>query len=117
QRPFTASYSRPYVAHASLAPSLALAEYRGGRLAVWSHGQGMHPLRRNLAKTLDLPIESIVCQHVQGAGCYGHNGADDAALDAALIARAIPDHCIRLQWRREDEFGYEPLGSAMLIQL
>ena len=114
---FEASYSRPYVAHASLAPSLALAEFRGGKMTVWSHGQGMHPLRRNLAAALGLEVDRITAIHVQGAGCYGHNGADDAALDAAVIAREIPDHCIRLQWRREEEFGFEPVGSAMLITL
>ncbi|MBI1773749.1 MAG: xanthine dehydrogenase family protein molybdopterin-binding subunit [Proteobacteria bacterium] len=116
-RPFEATYSRPYVAHASLAPSCALAEFRDGHLTIWSHGQGMHPLRRNVAAALGLAPDAVSAFHVQGAGCYGHNGADDAALDAAVIARAVPNRSIRLQWRREDEFGFEPLGSAMLITL
>ncbi|MDE2007491.1 MAG: xanthine dehydrogenase family protein molybdopterin-binding subunit [Rhodospirillales bacterium] len=111
----SASYSRPYVAHASMGPSCALAEYRAGHLHVWSHTQGVYPLRAALGRVLGLAAEAISVHHAQGAGCYGHNGADDAALDAALIAREIPDHCIRLQWRREEEFGYEPLGSAMAI--
>jgi len=110
-----ASYSRPYVAHASIGPSCALAEMRGGHLSVWSHTQGVYPLRAALARVLGVGAETISVHHAQGPGCYGHNGADDAALDAALIAREIPDHCIRLQWRREEEFGYEPLGSAMAI--
>ncbi len=112
-----ATFSRPYIAHASLAPSCALAEFRDGHLTVRSHGQGMHPLRKNLADVLGLPIESITCQHLQGAGCYGHNGADDAALDAALVAMRLPGKCIRLQWRREEEFGFEPVGPAMLVTL
>ncbi len=112
-----ATFSRPYIAHASLAPSCALAEFRDGHLTVRSHGQGMHPLRQNLAAALGLPIESITCRHLQGAGCYGHNGADDAALDAALVALRLPGRCIRLQWRREDEFGFEPVGPAMLVTL
>ncbi|MDP2376984.1 molybdopterin cofactor-binding domain-containing protein [Reyranella sp.] len=112
-----ATFSRPYIAHASLAPSCALAEFRDGHLTVRSHGQGMHPLRQNLAAALGLPIEAITCQHLHGAGCYGHNGADDAALDAALIARHLPGKCIRLQWRREEEFGFEPVGPAMLVTL
>ncbi|HVC62964.1 MAG TPA: molybdopterin cofactor-binding domain-containing protein [Acetobacteraceae bacterium] len=110
-----ASYSRPYVAHASMAPSCALAEFRNGHLEVWSHTQGPYPLRTALANVLDMPGESMTVRHAHGAGCYGHNGADDVALDAAVIARQIPDHCIRVQWRREEEFGFEPLGSAMHV--
>ena len=82
--------SRPYVAHASMGPSCALAEFRDGHLTVRSHGQGMHPLRKNLAAALGLPIEAITATHLHGPGCYGHNGADDAALDAALVAMRMP---------------------------
>ena len=110
-----ASYSRPYVAHASIGPSCALAEMRGGHLSVWSHTQGVYPLRAALGRVLGRSEDTISVHHAMGAGCYGHNGADDAALDAALIAQQIPDHCIRLQWRREEEFGFEPLGSAMSV--
>jgi CO/xanthine dehydrogenase Mo-binding subunit len=112
-----ASYSRPYVAHASMAPSCALAEFRDGHLSVWSHTQGPYPLRAALANVLGLPATDITVRHAHGAGCYGHNGADDVAVDAAVIAREIPDHCIRVQWRREEEFGFEPLGSAMHVTL
>ena len=110
-----ASYSRPYVAHASMAPSCALAEFRNGRLEVWSHTQGPYPLRTALANVLGMRQEDITVRHRHGAGCYGHNGADDVAVDAAVIAREIPDQCIRVQWRREEEFGFEPLGSAMHV--
>ena len=112
-----ATYSRPYVAHASMGPSCALAEFADGHLTIRSHGQGMHPLRKNLAVALGLSPEAITAQHLHGPGCYGHNGADDAALDAALIAMRIPGRCIRLQWRREEEFGFEPVGPAMLVTL
>ena len=117
RRPFEITVSRPYIAHASMGPSCALAEFREGHLTVWSHGQGMHPLRRNLAAVLSLPVEAITARHLHGAGCYGHNGADDAALDAALIASQLPGKLIRLQWRREEEFGFEPVGPAMLVTL
>jgi nicotinate dehydrogenase subunit B len=110
-----ASFSRPYVAHASMAPSCALAEFRNGRLEVWSHTQGVYPLRASLANVLGLPADAITVHHAHGAGCYGHNGADDVAVDAAVIARELPGHCIRVQWRREEEFGFEPLGSAMHV--
>jgi CO/xanthine dehydrogenase Mo-binding subunit len=110
-----ASYSRPYIAHASMGPSCALAEFRNGRLEIWSHTQGVYPLRTALANVLSLPADAITVRHAHGAGCYGHNGADDVAVDAAVIAREIPDHCIRVMWRREEEFGFEPLGSAMHV--
>jgi CO/xanthine dehydrogenase Mo-binding subunit len=108
-------FTRPFLSHGSIAPSCALALYSQGMLTVWSHAQGMHPLRDNIAKALGLPVDTVACHHLQGAGCYGHNGADDAALDAALVAMALPDQPIRLMWRREEEFGYEPLSSAMTV--
>ena len=87
----TASYSRPYIAHASMAPSCALAEYRNGHLSVWSHTQGVYPLRTALASVLGIAQDTITVRHAHGAGCYGHNGADDVAVDAAVIAMQIPD--------------------------
>ena len=113
----TASYSRPYVAHASLAPSCALAEYRNGHLSVWSHTQGVYPLRTALSHVLGISEQAITVRHAHGAGCYGHNGADDVAVDAAVIAMQMPDRCIRVQWRREEEFGFEPLGPAMHVTI
>lgn len=112
-----ARYSRPYVSHGSIGPSCGLAWWREGRLEVWSHSQSMHALRDEMAKLLDMPAEWIVARHGQGAGCYGHNGADDAAFDAALIARALPGRPIRVQWMREDEFAWEPQGPAMVVDL
>jgi CO/xanthine dehydrogenase Mo-binding subunit len=110
-----ATYSRPYIAHASMGPSCALAEYRNGHLSVWSHTQGPYPLQAALANVLGLPKDRITVRHVQSAGCYGHNGADDVAVDASVIALQIPDQCIRVQWRREEEFGFEPIGTAMTV--
>ncbi|MDR3529622.1 MAG: molybdopterin-dependent oxidoreductase [Rhodopila sp.] len=111
------TYSRPFVAHAALAPSCGLAEYRDGHLSVWSHTQGVYPLRNSIADILGLRRDQVTVRHAHGAGCYGHNGADDAALDAAIIAMQIPDHCIRVQWRREEEFGFEPVSTAHMTRL
>lgn len=110
-------FSRPFLSHGSIAPSCAIALWQDGLLSVWSHAQGMHPLRANIAATLGLPLEKVACHHRQGAGCYGHNGADDAALDAALVAMELPGQPIRLCWSREEEFGYEPLSSAMAVEV
>ena len=112
-----ASYSRPYLAHASLAPSCALARFDGAELAVWSHSQGIYNLRTDLALAFSLPTMSVVVHHAEGAGCYGHNGADDAAFDAARLARATPGRSVRVQWSRADELAWAPLGPAMVIDL
>src|SRR5438128_2406543 len=102
-------------AHASLARSCALAQYRDGHLTVWIHSQGVYPLRDALARTLKLDPAAISVKHVQGPGCYGHNGADDAATDAAVIAFHQPGKPIRVRWRREEEFGFEPVSPAMVV--
>jgi nicotinate dehydrogenase subunit B len=110
-----ATYTRMHVAHASVAPSCALAVYREGRLQVWTHSQGVYPLRDALARTLKLDPAVISVKHVQGPGCYGHNGADDAAADAAVIAFRMPGKPVRVRWRREEEFGFEPVSPAMVV--
>jgi CO/xanthine dehydrogenase Mo-binding subunit len=114
---FEATYSRAYLAHASISPSCGLALYKDGHLTVWTHCQGVFPLRGALARTLKLAPEQITVQHVQGSGCYGHNGADDAAADAAIVAMQTPDVPIRIRWRREEEFVYEPKTSAMVVKV
>jgi nicotinate dehydrogenase subunit B len=112
-----ATYRRPYQAHASMAPSCAVAQLKDGKYSIWTHSQGVFPLRGDLVKVLKVPAASITCTHVEGAGCYGHNGADDVALDAALLARATGGRPVKLQWMREDEFGWEPYGSAMIMKM
>ncbi|HXZ02269.1 MAG TPA: molybdopterin cofactor-binding domain-containing protein [Stellaceae bacterium] len=112
-----ATYTRPYTAHASIGPSCAIAQFKDGELAVWTHSQGVFPLRRDLAKALDMDLGKIRCIHAQGSGCYGHNGADDVALDAALLARASNGRPVKVQWMRDDEFGWEPYGPAMTVEL
>jgi CO/xanthine dehydrogenase Mo-binding subunit len=115
-RTLEATYTRPYIAHASIGPSCAVAEFGEGALRVWTHSQGVFPLRRDLAKALKLDPETVRCIHAEGSGCYGHNGADDVALDAALLAGAVAGRPVRVQWMRDDEFAWEPYGSAMLMR-
>ena len=116
-RTVKASYSRPYVAHASMAPSCALAQMDGDTLRVWTHSQGIYNLRKDLALAFSMPPEKIVVSHVQGAGCYGHNGADDVAFDAARLARASGGRPVRVQWSRADELAWSPVGSAMAVDV
>ena len=103
-------------ARARSARPCAVAEFSDGKLTVWTPCQGVFPLRADLAKALKMPPAAIRCIHVEGAGCYGHNGADDVALDAALLARAVPGRPVRVQWMRDDEFAWEPYGPAMVMQ-
>ena len=112
-----AEFTRPYTAHAALGPSCAVARFEDGRYTVWTHSQGIYPLRRDLAPVLGVEEERVAVIHMDGAGCYGHNGADDAALDAALLARAVPGRPVRVQWMREDEFQWEPYGPTMVVKL
>src|SRR5262249_48598416 len=98
------SFTRPYTAHASIGPSCAVAQLKDGQLPVWPHSQGVFPLQRDLAKALDMDVAKIRCIHAEGSGCYGHNGADDVALDAALLARAANGRPVKVQWMRDDEF-------------
>ena len=115
-RTIEATYSKPYTAHASIGPSCAVAELKDGKLTVWTHSQGVFPLKRDLVKALKMDAAAVRCIHTEGSGCYGHNGADDVALDAALLARAAAGRPVRLQWMRDDEFAWEPYGSAMLTR-
>jgi CO/xanthine dehydrogenase Mo-binding subunit len=112
---YSASFARPYTMHGALAPSAALAEWRDDGVIIHSHSQGIYPLRDSIARSLGLPLEKVVIVHAPGSGCYGHNGADDAAYEAALIAQALPERPILLKWTREDEHAFEPYGPAMIV--
>jgi nicotinate dehydrogenase subunit B len=113
-RVLEAKYTRSYQCHGSVGPSCALAQLSEGLMTVWTHTQGVFPDRKAIAEMLSLPEASVRCIHVEGSGCYGHNGADDAAADAALLARALPGTPVRVQWMREQEHLDEPYGPAMV---
>src|SRR5271165_2962849 len=131
-RSHEAAYHRPYLAHAAMGPSSATALARtapagangahgrnwdGVRLEVWTHSQGVYLLRRELARALQLAEEQVRVRHVEGAGCYGHNGADDVAMDAALLALAVPGRPVQVVWSRSDELGWEPYGPAAVVRI
>jgi len=113
----SARFERPYQMHGSIGPSAAMAMTENGRITVWTHSQGIYPLRDTIAEVLDLPAGDITIHHALGSGCYGHNGADDAAFEAVLVARTFPGRPILLKWTREDEHAWEPYASAMVVEL
>jgi nicotinate dehydrogenase subunit B len=116
-RTLTAEFSRPFLAHASVAPSCAIARWDGGSVTVWSHSQGIFLLRAAIAAGLGLEAGQVTVHYVEGAGVYGQNGADDVAMDAVLLARAVGGRAVRVQWTREDEMCWSPLGPAMLARV
>ena len=116
-REFAATYTRPYLAHASVGPCCALAMFEGTSLTVWSHSQGVGPLRSAIARALRLDPARVQVLHRQAAGCYGHNGADDVALDAAIIAMERPGQPVRVQWTRADELSAAPFGAASVVAM
>ncbi|MCL4395230.1 MAG: molybdopterin-dependent oxidoreductase [Chloroflexi bacterium] len=111
----SATYRQPYHAHASIGPSCAVADVRDDRATVWCATQGVYPLRGALADLLNLPADRVEVIHAEGAGAYGHNGADDVAADAAVLSRAV-GRPVRVQWSRQNEFAWEPYGPAMVMQ-
>jgi len=117
KRTFAAEFSKPFTAHGALGPSCALAKLEDGKYTVWSHTQGIHPVGAEIAKVLGVARGDVRVIHAEGAGCYGHNGSDDVALDAALIARGLPGRAVRVQWMRDDEFAWEPFGTATVVKV
>lgn len=111
-----AEFERPYLQHASIGLCCALAHRHDSQLEVWSHTQGMFNLQRDLALALGLQTPEVTVHHVQGAGCYGHNGADDVAFDAAWLASRTP-HPVRVMWTRHDEMRHAPLAPAMAVKV
>jgi nicotinate dehydrogenase subunit B len=116
-RTFEATFTRPYQIHGSIGPACAVAHLEEGTLTVWSHTQGVYPDRQAIAQMLGMPPAKVRVIHAEGAGCYGHNAADDAAGDAALIASHLPGRPIRVQWMREQEHTWEPFGPAMVAKV
>ncbi|HWV81028.1 MAG TPA: molybdopterin cofactor-binding domain-containing protein [Hyphomicrobiaceae bacterium] len=107
---------RPYIAHASVAPSCAIATWNGDALEIYSHSQAVHDMRAPLAKALGIEAGNVVVIHVPGAGTYGHSGQDDVAYEAALLARAVPGRPVRLLWSRAADFSLAPLGPGAVVR-
>ena len=114
---YEAVFTRPYQIHGSIGPSCAVAQLVGDVLTVWTHTQGVYPDRDAIAELLGMDKTKLRLIHVEGSGCYGHNGADDAAADAALLARLVPGTPVRVQFMRDQEHAWEPYGPAMVTRI
>jgi CO/xanthine dehydrogenase Mo-binding subunit len=111
-----ATYDFAIHTHGSIGPSCAVAEFKDGTLTSWSASQATHDLRKQLAQMLSLPVDKVRCIYLEGSGCYGRNGHEDAAADAALLAKAIGNP-VRVQWSRADEHGWDPKGPPTLMDM
>lgn len=114
---FKATYTKPYLKHGSIGPACGIAMFDGEILHIWSHSQGIYPMRSAIAGMLKIDKEKIHVIAVPGAGCFGHSTADDAAADASILALAHQGKHIRVQWSRQDEHSWDPYGSAMIMEL
>ena len=114
-RQVSATYDFAVHTHASMGPSCAVADYRDGKLTVWTASQATHMLRRQLAKMFSMKADDIRCLYIEGSGCYGRNGHEDAASDAALIAKEIGKP-VRVQWSRAEEQAWSPKGPPTLLE-
>lgn len=115
-RKVSATYDFAVNLHASIGPSCAIADFKDGKLTSWSASQSTHSLRKQLAQMFAMPAENVRCIYVEGSGCYGRNGHEDAAGDAAILAKATGKP-VRVQWSRADENGWEPMGPPTLIDI
>lgn len=113
---FQATYRWPYQLHVSMGPSCAVADVKGSEATIWSATQGAHQLRPTIAQLMGISAANVRVIYVEAAGCYGHNAADDAAADAALLSQAVGKP-VRMQWMRADEHAWEPLGPAMVMEV
>jgi CO/xanthine dehydrogenase Mo-binding subunit len=115
-RVISTTYDFPIHTHGSIGPSCAIAEFKDGKLTSWSASQATHNLRKQLATMFGMKVEDVRCLYLEGAGCYGRNGHEDAAADAAILAKAVGKP-VRVQWSRADEHGWDPKGPPTLIDL
>ena len=111
-----ASYEFAVQTHASIGPSCAVADFKDGKLVVWSPSQATHSMQSELASITGLALEKVRLLYVDGSGCYGRNGHEDATADAALIATLIGKP-VRVQWMRADETARAPKSPPRAIDM
>ena len=113
----TSEYKKGYLMHGPIGPSAACAIFTNKRFTIYSHSQALYDLKLSCSKYFKIDPNNITLKFRPGSGCYGHNGADDVAFEAAVLSKEFPDIHILLKWTREDEHCWEPYGSASLNKL
>lgn len=110
----SATYDFAMHTHGSIGPSCAVAEWKDGKVTCWTASQATHLLRKQMAQMLQMKEQDIRCLYIDGSGCYGRNGHEDAAADAVLLAKQTGKP-VRVQWTRADEHGWDPKGPPTLL--
>jgi len=111
-----ATYEYPVQTHGSIGPSCSIADVRHDRALIWSASQSTHWTQRQIAKMLGMNAEQVRIIYLEGAGCYGRNGHEDATADAAILSQAI-GRPVRVQWMRQDEHGWDPKAPPYVADL
>jgi CO/xanthine dehydrogenase Mo-binding subunit len=115
-RKVAAEFYWPMQSHGSMGPSCAVADVRSDKATIWSASQATHRFRETIARALGMPKDAVRVVYVDGSGCFGMNGHDDAAADAAMLSKVV-GRPVRVQWSREDELGWDPKGPPQLLAL
>ena len=115
-KPLKASYEYPVQTHGSIGPSCSVADVRGDHALIWSASQSSHWLQRQIAAMLAMKPEQVRIIYLEGAGCYGRNGHEDATADAVLLSQAVGKP-VRVQWMRQDEHGWDPKAPPYVADL
>jgi CO/xanthine dehydrogenase Mo-binding subunit len=113
---FSAEFYFPYQGHASMGPSCAVADWRPSGLTIWTGSQSTHLFRNIFAESFNLPLDKVRLIYLEGSGCYGQNGHEDACADAAILSKAVGSP-VRVQWMRHDEHGWDPKGPPQPVSI
>jgi CO/xanthine dehydrogenase Mo-binding subunit len=108
-----AEYEWPYQSHASMGPGCAVVDCKDGEAKVWTGSQKPHYVRDGVAAILELPVEKVQATWAMGPGSYGRNDAGDAAMDAAVLSKAVGKP-VRVQWMRNEGHGWDPKAPASI---
>ncbi len=112
-RVIEAEYEWPFQSHAAMGPACATVEIKDGFVTCWTGSQKPHFVRNGISDTIGVPLEKIHVKWVVGPGSYGRSDADDAAMDAAVMAKAV-GRPVRLQYMRDQGTGWDPKGPASI---
>jgi CO/xanthine dehydrogenase Mo-binding subunit len=112
-RVIEAEYEWPFQSHACMGPACALVEIKDGDVTCWTGSQKPHFVQNGIAGTIGVPPAKVHVIWVVGPGSYGRSDADDAAMDAAVLAKAT-GRPVRVQYTRDQGTGWDPKGPASI---
>jgi nicotinate dehydrogenase subunit B len=112
----SSTYRGPYQSHGVMAPNCAVADVQQDSALVMCSDQGIYQVRGGLAKVLGLPLEKIRVQYYAGSNTYGSSCYREVAPAAAIMSQELGKP-VRVQFSRQDEFGWDNYGPAHLADI